>query len=82
MKNLTLVAALATSIAFSANAMTVELDTDGDELLSFAELLVQYPELSNELFQQMDTDSDGFINDEEMVSAIDGGIIADPEADS
>ena len=82
MKNVTLVAALVTSIAFSANAMAIHLDTDGDVLLSLSELQVQYPELSEELFQEMDTDGDGFINDEEMVAAIGGELIADPETDS
>ena len=34
MKNVTLVAALAASVAFSANAMTTEIDTDGDGMSS------------------------------------------------
>ena len=38
MKNVTLVAALAASVAFSANAMTAEIDTDGDGMASLSEL--------------------------------------------
>ena len=46
MKNVALVAALAASVAFSANAMTTEIDTDGDGMASPSELLVSYPELT------------------------------------
>ena len=82
MKNVTLVAALATSIAFSASAMTATIDTDGDGMASLAELQVSYPELTEELFQEMDTDGDGLINDEEMTIAIELGTLADPETDA
>ena len=40
MKNVILVAALEASAAFSANAMTTEIDTDGDGMASLSELLV------------------------------------------
>ena len=58
--------------------MTTEIDTDGDGMASLTELQVHYPELSEELFQEMDTDSDGFINDEEMATAVELGNLADP----
>ncbi len=45
-KNATLVAALVTSVAFSANAMSADTDTDGDSMASFAELQLVYPFLT------------------------------------
>lgn len=82
MKNIALVAALATSIAFSAGAMTTEIDTDGDGLASLTELQVAYPELTEELFLEIDTDGDGLVNDEEMAIAVELGNLADAETDS
>jgi hypothetical protein len=38
MKYVTVVAALATCVAFSASAMTTDIDTDGDGMASLAEL--------------------------------------------
>lgn len=81
MKNVLLVAALATSVAFSASAMTAELDTDGDGLASLIELQVTNPDLSPELFTEIDTDGDGFVNDDELVVAIDVGTLVDPDKD-
>ena len=81
MTNVILFAALAASVAFSANAMTTEIDKDGDGMASLSELLVSYPELTEELFREMDTDADGLINDEEMAIAVDLGNLADPEVD-
>ena len=82
MRSVTLVTALATSVAFSAGAMTAEIDTDGDGKASLSELLVSYPELTEELFHEMDTDNDGLLNDEEMAIAIELGNLADPETDA
>lgn len=82
MRNVTLVAALATSVAFAANAMPAEIDTDGDGMASLAELQVSYPELTDELFQEIDTDGDNLINDEEMAIAVELGNLADPEEDA
>lgn len=82
MKHVTLVAALATSIALSANAMTAEIDTDGDGMASLTELQMSYPDLTEEVFVEMDTDGDGLINDEEMAIAVKLGNLADPETDA
>lgn len=80
MKTVTIVAALAASVAFSANAMTTEIDGDG--MASLSELLVLYPELTEELYREMDTDGDGLINDEEMAIAVELGMLADPGSDA
>lgn len=82
MKNVTLVVVLATSIAFSANAMPAEIDTDGDGMASLAELQVSYPELTADVFGDIDTNGDGFVDDEEMAIAVELGNLADPETDS
>ena len=82
MKYVTLVAALAASVAFSANAMSSEIDKDVYGMASLSELLVSYPELTEELFREMDTDGDGLINDEEMAIAVDLGMLADPDIDA
>jgi hypothetical protein len=81
MKHVLLVAALATSVAFSASAMTAEIDTDGDGMASLTELQVSYPELTEELFLTMDTDGDGLVNDAEMSVAVELGTVADPKTD-
>jgi Ca2+-binding EF-hand superfamily protein len=82
MKNVTLLAALATSFAFSASAMTADIDTDGDGMASFAELQAFYPEVTEMLFQEIDTDSDGLVNDEEMAIAVELGNLANAEGDA
>jgi len=68
---------LASVLATTAGAMTADIDTDGDGFASLAELQVIYPDLTDELFQEIDTDGDGLVNDEEMLVAIDAGLIAD-----
>ncbi|AML52359.1 MULTISPECIES: hypothetical protein [Falsihalocynthiibacter] len=82
MKNVILVAALATSFAFSANAMNAEVDTDGDGMASLVELQVSQPDLTDVVFNEIDTDGDGFLNDDEMAAAIEAGTLMDPEADA
>ncbi|WP_299085234.1 hypothetical protein [uncultured Ruegeria sp.] len=81
-KNVSLVAALMTFAAFSANAMSAEIDTDGDGMASFAELQVSYPELTEEVFGDIDTNGDGLVDDEEMAIAVELGNLTDPETDS
>jgi hypothetical protein len=81
-KNVTLVAALVTSVAFSANAMPADIDTDGDGKASFAELQLAYPFLTDSIFMDIDTDGDGLINDEEMAIAVELGNLENPETDT
>ena len=81
-KNEILVAALMTSVAFSAHAMSAEIDTDGDGMASFAELQLVYPFLTDSMFMDIDTNGDGLVDDEEMAIAVELGNLADPETDS
>ena len=81
MNSVTLGAALATSVAVSVGAMPANIDTDGDGLSSLTELQALYPELTEEVFLEMDTDGDGLINDEEMAIAVGLGKLVAPATD-
>ncbi|WP_076451279.1 EF-hand domain-containing protein [Roseivivax lentus] len=63
-------ALLATLVAVSAHAMSPEIDTDGDGKASLAELQAIFPELTEDLFREIDSDADGLVNDEEMMIAV------------
>lgn len=75
-------ALLATFVAFSAHAMSPKIDADGDGKASLAELQVVYPDLTNDLFQEIDTDADGYVNDEEMAIAMAAEKLPDIETDA
>lgn len=81
MSRVALSALLATFIAVSASAMAVEIDTDGDGKASFTEIKLAYPELTGELFAEIDLNSDGVIDDEELMIAIETFSLADPVVD-
>lgn len=74
-------ALLATFVAFSAHAMSLEIDTDGDGKASLVELQTVFPELTEDLFLEIDTNADGFVDDEEMMIAVETEMIPDIETD-
>lgn len=74
-------ALLATFLAFSAHAMSAEIDTDGDGKASLVELQTVYPELTAILFTDIDIDADGFVDDEEMAIAVETKILPDLDLD-
>ena len=60
-----------------------QAEVTGDRMaVAMAELQAVYPDLTGEVFQEIDTDGDGLVNDEEMLVAIDAELIADPEGDT
>lgn len=75
-------ALLATFVALSAHAMSTEIDTDGDGKASLVELQTVFPELAEDLFHQIDADADGFVDDEEMMIAVETEILPDIEIDA
>lgn len=62
--------------AGAASAQTVVADTDGDGVFSMEELLVAYPDLTEEVFTTMDVDASGSIDADELQAAREQGIIA------
>lgn len=82
MKNVSLLAALTTFSAFTAGAMPADIDTNGDGKASLSELQVANPRLDQDVFNEMDTDDDGLINDEELAIAIELDILVDPDTDA
>ncbi|WP_424970403.1 EF-hand domain-containing protein [Dinoroseobacter sp. S76] len=64
-------ALIATATAVSAST---EMDTDGDGMYSFAELLVGFPTLTEETYTTMDANADGAVDAEELVAAQEGGL--------
>lgn len=67
----------ATIIALSATAISAqsEIDTDGDGLLSYNELLAAHPDMTEENFVAIDTNADGAVDADEMKVAGDAGLL-------
>ncbi len=68
-------AALALALASQAQAITGAFDANRDGVLSMEELLKVYPDLSADLFEEIDTDADGWINDDELLIALGMGVL-------
>lgn len=70
---------IATSALFAlsgaAFAAVADVDTDGDGVASYTELLAVYPTLTEEGFGAIDANGDGVIDDAEMAAAQEGGLI-------
>lgn len=75
MKNFTL--KIAMMIALSATALSAqsEIDTDGDGVLSYNELLAAHPALTEEGFIAIDTNADGAVDGDELKMAVEAGLI-------
>lgn len=72
-------AILVAMFAAPAFAITVaDVDTDGDSLVSFAEMAVMYPDLTEEAFGEIDTSDDSFVDETELAAALEAGTIEEP----
>ena len=72
-------ALMAALIAAPAFALTVsDIDTDGDSLISFTEMAVMYPDLTEEDFGGVDTSGDSFVDETELAAALESGMIEEP----
>ena len=77
MKKIALQTATVFALTVSATATYAqsEIDTDGDGLLSYNELLAAYPAMTEENLTAIDTNSDGAIDADEMKVANDAGML-------
>lgn len=66
-------------LAAPAFAVSIsDVDTDGDSLVSFTEMSVMYPELTEEAFGEVDTNADSFVDEAELTAALEAGVIEEP----
>ncbi len=75
MKKVLITTAAIFALSGASFAAVTDVDTDGDGVASFTELLAMYPTLTEEGFSAIDTNDDGVIDDAEMTAAQDAGII-------
>lgn len=61
--------------AGQAFAQAEMLDTDGDGMVSYTELVVALPDVTEEEFNALDADQDGMLSDAEMTAAQEAGLI-------
>lgn len=74
---ITLVGAFALLVGGASLAMgqAESIDADGDGMVSFAELLVLLPAMTEAEFQALDADADGLLNLDEVSAAEEAGLI-------
>jgi EF hand len=77
MSKTTFALAFALSLAgLAANAQTVVSDTDGNGVYSIEELTAAYPDMTADLFGQIDVDGSGAVDADELQAARENGLIA------
>lgn len=69
-------AAIVSLAAITAQAQTMVEDTDGDGSYSFEELAAAYPDLTDELFDDIDKNDDDAVDEAELAEARENGLIA------
>ena len=75
MRRVAVGAMVAALFAAPAFASVSDIDTDGDNLASFAEMVVVYPDLTEETFAEIDTSGDSFVDEAELAAAVEAGVL-------
>ena len=68
------------SAAFAQATLPEVADTDGNGSWSLVELQGVWTDLTEDSFKAIDTGADGAVDATELQAALDGGVIAVPEA--
>ncbi|MBT8417670.1 MAG: EF-hand domain-containing protein [Silicimonas sp.] len=76
MKLMNIATALAVFAGTAAVAQTMVEDTDGDGAYSMEELMVVYPEITEDVFAVVDTNADGAVDAEELAAAEEAGVLS------
>lgn len=75
MKKIVLTTAALFALSGAAFASVADVDTDGDGVASFTEMLAVYPTLTEAGFTAIDANGDGVVDEAEMTAAQDSGLI-------
>ncbi|MEX5726765.1 hypothetical protein Ga0609869_000118 [Rhodovulum iodosum] len=76
----TFVPTLAATVLLAAGAafaQTEVADTDGDGVYSMEEIAESYPDLTDDMFAEIDANADGVVDAEELAAAMDAGLLGD-----
>ncbi|MBT8425419.1 MAG: EF-hand domain-containing protein [Silicimonas sp.] len=76
MKLMNIATALAVFAGTAAVAQTMVEDTDGDGAYSMEELMVVYPEITEDVFAVVDTNADGAVDADELAAAEEAGVLS------
>lgn len=71
----TTIAIAAILAAAPALAQMAEIDTDGDGLVTYEEMVAVYPDTTPEAFAQIDSSADGAVDEAELTAALDEGLV-------
>ncbi|TMV05728.1 hypothetical protein FGK63_16795 [Ruegeria sediminis] len=75
MRRVAVGAMVAALFAAPAFASVSDIDTDGEILASFAEMVVIYSDLTEETFAEIDTSGDSFLDEAELAAAVEAGVL-------
>lgn len=64
------------AIALSENV--IEVDTNHDGLMTVDEVQAVYPDITAEIFAEIDSNNDGALDDKEMVTGQERGLVPTP----
>ncbi|MEM9477066.1 MAG: EF-hand domain-containing protein [Pseudomonadota bacterium] len=62
-------------IGAGAAFAVAEFDSDGDGMLSYAEMLAAMPTITEDTFAAVDTNGDGMVDEAELVAAQESGLV-------
>lgn len=67
--------AIGLALAGAAHAQTVVTDTDGNGSYSIEEMTAAYPDMTPDIFAQVDVNGDGGVDADELAAAREQGIL-------
>lgn len=70
-----LIATSSLFIATASFAALANVDTDGDGVVSYTEMLAAFPSLTEDGFSAVDANGDGVVDEVEYAAAEEGGLI-------
>ena len=56
----------------------VEVDANGDGVMTVDEVQAVYPDITAETFAEVDTNNDGVLDDAEMIIGVENGLVPTP----
>jgi predicted RNA-binding protein associated with RNAse of E/G family len=75
MRRIAVGAFAAALFAAPALASMADVDTDGDNMASFSELRTVYTDIYEDLFAEIDTNGDEFVDEAELAEALKAGLL-------